>query len=228
LLKKPPSWFADRDVSKKESGPLNFRIFTIRNLELEYWLPPISLYRGQQRKEVERMDRATKAQEIASLSSKFAKSKAAFLVDFKGMSVEQVTSLRKTLSPLKAEMRVVRNTLAKRALIEHPSLEAALSNDLVGTNAVVFAYEDVGASAKALTNFAKDVEQLDVKSGVMDGSRLDKAKVIYLATLPSKEVLRAQLLGLFQAPAQKLVGTLAAVPSGFLRVLSAHQSQKDG
>ena len=174
------------------------------------------------------MDRATKAQEIASISSKFAKSKAAFLVDYKGMNVEQVTSLRKTLSPLKAEMRVVRNTLALRALKEHPSMEQALSNEFYGTNAVVFAYEDVSASAKALTDFAKDVEHLDVKSGVMDGTKLDKEKVKYLATLPSKEVLRAQLLGLMQAPAQKLVGTLAAVPSGFLRALSAYQKQKEG
>lgn len=173
------------------------------------------------------MDRATKAQEIASLSSKFAKSKAAFLVDFKGMNVEQVTSLRKTLTPLKAEMRVVRNTLAKRALMDHPATEAAIASDFVGTNAVVFAFEDVSASAKALTEFAKEVEHLDVKTGVMDGARLDREKVKYLATLPSKDVLRAQLLGLFQAPATKFVGTLAAVPSGFVRVLASYQQKQE-
>lgn len=173
------------------------------------------------------MDRASKAQEIASLSSKFAKSKAAFLVDFKGMTVEQVTSLRKTLRPLQAEMRVVRNTLAKRALLDHPSMEKALAPEFVGTNAVVFAYEDVSASAKALSNFAKDVEQLDVKSGVMDGVKLDKAQVNYLATLPSKDVLRAQLLGLLQAPAGKFLGTLNAVPSGFVRALAAYNQKRE-
>jgi large subunit ribosomal protein L10 len=174
------------------------------------------------------MNRATKAEEIASISSKFAKSKAAFLVDFKGMSVEQVTSLRKTLTPLKAEMRVVRNTLAKRALMDHPAMQNAISDAFVGTNAIVFAYEDVSASAKALTEFAKDVEQLDVKTGVMEGTKLDKEKVKYLATLPSKDVLRAQLLGVLQAPAGKFVRTLNAVPSGFVRVLAAYQQTKQG
>ena len=173
------------------------------------------------------MNRATKAEEIASLSSKFAKSKAAFLVDFKGMNVEQVTSLRKTLTPLDAEMRVVRNTLAIRALMDHPSMQSVIADDFVGTNAVVFAYGDVSAPAKALTDFAKEVEQLDLKTGVMEGSRLDKEKVKYLATLPSKEVLRAQLLGVLQAPASKFVRTLNAVPSGFVRVLAAYQAQKE-
>jgi large subunit ribosomal protein L10 len=166
-----------------------------------------------------------KTQAISSLSEKFGKAKAAFLVDFKGMSVEQVTSLRKTLSPLQAEMKVVRNTLAKRALKDHPQSEAAIATHLVGTNALVFAYNDVSAAAKALADFAKEIEHLDLKSGVMDGSSLSKEQITYLATLPGKDVLRAQLLGLFKAPMGKFVRTLSAVPSGFVRVLAAKQSQ---
>lgn len=167
--------------------------------------------------------KAIKAEEIASLSEKFGRSKAAFLVDFKGMTVEQVTSLRKKLVPVEAEMKVVRNTLAVRALMDHPKSEA-LKDDFVGNNAIVFAYSDASASAKALTDFAKDVELLQVKVGVMDGSKLDKNGIKALANLPTKEVLRAQFLGLLQQPMAKFVGTLAAVPAGFVRVLAA---QKD-
>jgi large subunit ribosomal protein L10 len=168
--------------------------------------------------------REEKAKEIASLSEKFGKAKAAFLVDFKGMSVEQVTSFRKKLVTVESEMKVVRNTLAIRALADHPKSEPAIKDSFVGNNAVIFAYSDASASAKAIADFAKDVELLQIKVGVMDGSKLDANGIKALASLPSKDVLRAMLLGTLQAPMSKFVGTLNAVPSGFVRVLAA---QKD-
>lgn len=170
--------------------------------------------------------KADKAQEIASLADGFARSKAAFLVDFKGMSVEQVTSLRKKLYPLESEMRVVRNTLALRALADHPKTHEALRDGFVGTNAVVFAYGEASAAAKALNEFSKEVESLQLKIGAIDGSKLDAKGIKALADLPSKEVLRAQLLGVFQAPMSKFVRTLNAVPSGFVRVLAAHKEKQ--
>jgi large subunit ribosomal protein L10 len=166
--------------------------------------------------------KADKATEIASLSEKFGRAKAAFLVDFKGMSVEQVTMLRKKLVPAESEMKVVRNTLAVRALMDHPK-SAVLKDSLVGNNAIIFAFGEAPASAKALSDFAKDVELLQVKTGVMDGQKLDVNGIKALANLPSKEVLRSQLLGVLQAPMQKFVGTLNAVPSGFVRVLAAKE-----
>lgn len=171
--------------------------------------------------------RAQKAEKIADLSDRFSRSKAAFLVDFKGIDVENVTKLRKELTSMNAEMRVVRNTLAKLALKDHPEDEKALSEQLVGTNAVVFAFDDVGASAKALSEFSKDVEELTVKCGVMEGKALDEAKIKYLATLPPKDVLRGQLLGLLAAPASKFVRVLNEVPSSFVRVLNSHKESKD-
>ena len=172
------------------------------------------------------MAKAEKAQEVSQISERFAKAKAAFLVDFKGMSVEKVTDLRKQLYPVKSEMRVVRNTLARRALLDHPQSEQALKDKFVGTNAIVFAYEDASASAKLLADFAKSAEELQVKSGVMDGKALDEDKIKYLATLPSKEQLRAQLLGTLQAPMAKFVRTLEAVPGGFARVLNAYKESQ--
>lgn len=172
------------------------------------------------------MTRSDKVQEVKVIAEKFSRAKAAFLIDFKGMKVEQVTSLRKKLHPVESEMQVVRNTLAKKALEQHPQLSAALKDHLKGTNAIVFAYGDVPASAKTLTMFAKDVELLQLKTGVMDGAALNQDKIKFLSTLPSKEVLRAQFLGLLQAPMSKFVGTLNAVPSGFVRVLSAHKDKQ--
>ncbi len=174
------------------------------------------------------MDKATKTQEISDISEKFAQSKATFLVDFKGMNVEQVTSLRKKLFTAKAEMRVVRNTLAKRALKDHPEQEKALKDSFIGTNAVIFAFGDASASAKSLMEFGKDVETLDVKIGFMDGQQLSKDTIKYLATLPPLEVLRAQFLGTLAAPMQKFVSTLAAPATQFVCLLKAYENKQNG
>ncbi len=154
--------------------------------------------------------RADKTQEIAALSESFGRAKAAFLVDFKGMTVEQVTTLRKKLHPLESEMCVVRNTLAIRALADHPKASAALKDGFVGNNAIVFAYGEAAPAAKALNDFSKDVESLQLKIGVLDGEPLNTAAVKTLANLPSKDVLRAMLLGTLQGAASKFVRTLAA------------------
>ena len=172
--------------------------------------------------------REDKSTEIAALSERFGRAKAAFLVDFKGMTVEQVTSLRKKLVPVDSEMKVVRNTLAIRALNDHPASKTAMESTLVGNNAVVFAYGEAPAVAKALSDFAKDVEILQLKGGVMDGSKLDSNGIKALANLPSKDVLRAMFLGVLQAPASKFVRTLSAVPTGFVRVLGAQRDKSGG
>lgn len=172
------------------------------------------------------MTREIKEQEIASISDKFGRSKAAFLVDFKGMDVESVTKLRKTLKPVNAEMKVVRNTLAIRALNNHPAMKPVLEEKFVGTNAVVFAFEDPSATAKVLAKFGDDVEAFQLKHGVMDGAALDQKGIKYLATLPGKNELRAMLLGTMAAPMTKFLGTVQAVPGGFVRVLNAYSETK--
>lgn len=172
------------------------------------------------------LTRAEKGERISALSEKLSRSKAAFVVDFIGMNVEQVTSLRKSLAKSDCEMRVVRNTLARRALMDHPDAEKALDGELVGTNAFIFAYSDASATAKALTEYAKDIEALKIKTGVMDGQKLDSEKIKYLATLPGKDELRAQLLALMMAPATNMVRVINAVPSGFLNVMNAYKDTK--
>lgn len=172
------------------------------------------------------LTRAQKAERITALSDRLSRAKATFLVDFTGMDVEQVTTLRKNLFKIDAEMKVVRNTLAQLALKDHPEADAALEGEFVGTNAFVFAYEDPSASAKALSEFSKDVEALKLKTGVMEGQKLDESKIKYLATLPGKDELRAQLLAVFMAPATNAVRVMNAVPSGFLNVMNAYKDTK--
>ena len=172
------------------------------------------------------LTRAQKQARISDLTDKLSRSKATFLVDFIGMDVEQVTTLRKTLAANDCEMRVVRNTLAKLALKDFPETEKALDGEFVGTNAMVFAYEDASATAKALSEFSKEVEHLKLKTGVMDGNKLDEGKIKYLATLPSKDVLRSKLLSVMTQPATNMARLLNAVPSNFLNVMNAYKDTK--
>ncbi len=172
------------------------------------------------------MNRSDKSQAIEFITERFTKAKAAFLVDFKGMTVEQVTKLRKQLRPVNAEMKVVRNTLARKALAGFPAKQKALGESFVGTNAIVFAYDDVSAPAKLLANFSKDVEKLQLKVGMMDDQKLDANGIKILASLPSKDVLRAMLLGTMSQPMAKFVRTLNEVPSGFVRTLNAYSQTK--
>jgi len=172
------------------------------------------------------LTRARKEQEVASLSEKLGQAKAAFIVDYKGLNVEQITNLRKKLYPIQTEMKVVRNTLARRALKDHPDLDGLLSDQFEGPNAIVFAYEDPSACAKALTEFSKQADVLEMKTGAMDGQLLDEGQIKYLATLPSQDELRSQLLATIKAPMQKFVRTLNEVPSGFVRVLQAYKETK--
>ena len=154
------------------------------------------------------MLRSEKDTDIKVIVDKFAKANGAFVVDFKGMKVEQVTTLRKKLHAAESEMKVVRNTLAKRAFKDHPAVEGAFGKTMTGTNAIVFAFADVVAVAKTLNDFGKDVEALKIKTGIMDGNALDSNKIKFLATLPGKDQLRAQFLMLLKEPSARLARVL--------------------
>jgi len=162
--------------------------------------------------------RADKEVQVKAIAEKFAKSKGAFIVDYKGIKVEQVTNLRKKLVKADSEMKVVRNTLARRAFANQPGVAKAFETSMKGMNAIVFSYGEVSATAKTLAEFAKDVEVLQIKTGIMEGEAMDANKIKFLATLPGKDQLRSQLLAIFKEPAAKLV-----------RVLDAHvKKQSEG
>jgi large subunit ribosomal protein L10 len=173
------------------------------------------------------MDRAAKQAEITNLAEKFQRSVALFVADYKGMTVEQVTSVRKELAGHKdVEMKVVKNTLAVRALQSQP-YSSALADSLVGTNAIIFAYGDPAAPAKSLVKFVDEFEHMKLKSGVLKGQKMSEAMIKTLATLPSKEALIAKAMGSMNAPAQNLVGVLAAVPRSIMYALNAVKAKKE-
>jgi large subunit ribosomal protein L10 len=136
--------------------------------------------------------KASKIEELQSLEDAFKGTESAILVDYKGLKVPEVTELRRQVRNAKASYKVVKNTLAKRALKGTPF--EPLSEHFVGTTAVAYAGEDPVALAKVLTTFAKTTPALKVKAAVVQGRAIKPAEVIDLASLPGKPELYAKLL----------------------------------
>ncbi|MBV9647736.1 MAG: 50S ribosomal protein L10 [Candidatus Eremiobacteraeota bacterium] len=169
------------------------------------------------------MPTAKKEASIEELRQKVAAAKNLFFTNYAGLTVQQITKLRSELRKDGNTYSVVKNTLFARAAGEE--LATALADILVGPTGVVFAGEDPVAPAKALRTFADDNKTLDVKAAYVDGKVVDKAAFTALATMPSKQQLQAQVLGMLASPIRNFVGILAANPGGFVRVLSAREKQ---
>ena len=145
------------------------------------------------------------------------------LTDYTGMQVPQFNELRNRLSGAKAELRVVKNTLLRRALKDSnlPDLESYLH----GQSAVVIGDSDVSAAAKVLKNFTAEFKKPVLKVGILDKAVLSVDEVTALADLPSKDVLQAKLLGLLMAPASTLVRLINTPASQVAQVLKAHSEK---
>jgi large subunit ribosomal protein L10 len=171
------------------------------------------------------LKRENKQQLISELHEKLSNAKAVFLADFRGMNVTQATSLRNELRKASVEYRVVKNTLLD--LASQGTDKEALSSHFAGPTAIAFSYDDPVAAAKVLTRCAKEQQAtFKLKAAVLSGKSISVADIQALADLPSREVLLAKLLGTLNAPITGFVGTLAAVPGGFVRVLDAIRTQK--
>jgi large subunit ribosomal protein L10 len=172
------------------------------------------------------MDRLGKSQLKEKVGTKLSTASAVIIAEFRGMKVEQLTALRVALRKSKAEFRVTKNRIYKRAIKDHaPDLEL-ISSSLKGPVGAVVCYGDVVQSAKSLIEFAKENELFVIRNGVFDGELLDEQKLKALSDLPSKEVLMSRLLGSLMSPHRGLVTVLSGVPRNVVQVLAAIRDKK--
>jgi large subunit ribosomal protein L10 len=169
--------------------------------------------------------RPEKASIVSDLSEKLNRSPFLLVTDYQRMKVDQFGELRNRLAPAGAEVRVVKNSFLKRAMADSGMPDVA--DKLTGQTAIVMGENDVAPVAKILKMFAAEFKIAALKIGVVDKSVLSTSDVEALAELPSREVLLAQLLGLFQAPATRLVRVLNEPASAFARLLKAKGEKAD-
>lgn len=175
------------------------------------------------------MKKEDKAMAVADLHERFSKARLAVITECGGMPVNQVTQLRHQLHGAKAELKVVKNTLAMRAA-EGTSL-LSVKSLFKGQVAVVIGYDDPVLPAKILRDFIKAKkcdDKIIWRGGVLEGNTLEPAQLIATADLPSKEVLLSMLLSAMQAPMRGLLGVMQGVIRGFACVLAAIQEKKKG
>jgi large subunit ribosomal protein L10 len=163
---------------------------------------------------------------IDEVKSRVAASSTAVVTEYRGLTVAQISKLRRQLRTLGADYKVFKNTLVLRA-IAGTDVES-LSEYLVGPTAIAFVDGDVSAVAKALRDFARESPKLIVKGGVVDGKPLSKSDLSALADLPSRDVLLAQIAGLLASPLRTMAALLKAVPQNFAYGLSALIEAKGG
>ena len=173
------------------------------------------------------MERAVKDTQIGEIKARFDKMSAAVFLDYKGMTVEQVTKLRAEFRKSGVEYKVVKNTLVGHAIQEN-AWAKALEKSLTQMTGIAWSYEDPSAAAKVVKEFRrhKEHEKLKIKAGLIDGQVLTADAVeSQLATMPGKNELRATLLMTLQAPLQQFLQQLNAPLQNFVYLLKAKEDK---
>lgn len=169
------------------------------------------------------LNRQEKAVVIEEVSAQVAKAQSIVIAEYRGLDVASVTVLRKTARQSGVYLRVLKNTLARRAV--NGTAFEPLSKQLTGPLIYGISADPV-APAKVLSDFAKTNDKLVIKGGSLPNNLLNQEGVKALATLPSRDELLAKLMGTMQAPIAQFARTLNEVPSKFVRGLAAVRDQK--
>jgi large subunit ribosomal protein L10 len=168
---------------------------------------------------------AKKKEAVAELREKFERAKGIFVADYSGLDVEAVNQLRRNLrveGEGDYEYRVHKNTLMRRAA-EGSEVESIVEY-FAGPTALAISYGAPVGLARALVNYAKENQAFELRGGLLDGRSIDTGEVETLATLPSLDQIRAKLVGLIQAPAQKIAMVLCAPAGQLARVVEARRA----
>ena len=161
---------------------------------------------------------------VAEVSEQLAKAQTVILAEYRSIPVKDMTELRKRARNSGVYLRVLKNTLARRAVAETPF--KGLSEKMVGPLAYGISSDPV-AAAKVLQEFSKDNEKFVIKGGAMPNLVMSPREVADLAKMPSRQELLAKLVGTMQAPIAKFVRTLNEVPGKFVRTVAAVRDQKE-
>jgi len=171
------------------------------------------------------LQKEEKTERVQELHDMFSRAKLAVTTDYRGLKVADLEKLRRAFRESNAELRIGKNTFFRIAARETSCED--LSGSFSGTTAVAVGFSDPVSSAKVLMDFVKEYPGMAIRSAILDGKLLSAADVDALAKLPGQNELRAQLLGLMAAVPTGLVRVLSGVPRGFLYALKAVQEQKE-
>jgi large subunit ribosomal protein L10 len=171
--------------------------------------------------------RENKADVMADFKDSLSQAQLAFVIDYQGLSVAEITDLRGRLRPIGGSCKIAKNTLIRLA-VDGDETWQPMQEYLKGTSAVLLVKEDIGGAVKAYKSFQKDTKKTELRGGVMEGHSLSKAQVEALADLPSKEQLYGQIAGAINALATKIAVGVKEVPSSLARGIKAYSEKGEG
>ena len=170
-------------------------------------------------------NRQKKVAVVAQINEKVAKSKAMVFTDYTGLTHRQLEEFKKTIKKSDAQFEVTKNTLLKRALTDN-KLDTGDDKHFDQPTGTLFLYGDIVAPLKTLAKMMKDFEKPSIKFGFLEGHLMDSKQILKLSTLPSREVLLAQLFGMMKSPIQGLHRSLNWNLQKFVMTLSAISQKK--
>ncbi len=170
------------------------------------------------------MVKQSKVSAVESLADKFKRAKSVILTDFRGLTVGDITILRRDLRAEKIEYKVIKNRLARIALLNAGC--ESLGDLLTGPTGIAFGYHDPVPAARIIFEFSQKYEHLKLKGGLLEGKRIDLPTIEKLSKLPSRDHLLGKLMGSLQSPTVKAVYALRQVGTSLVCALKALGEQK--